>query len=246
MFKNQKRYCQVASQADFVRENRKILRIKKGIFQSRFNLVESKKLVSTGSEREHKVFWPKPYYFTHTPALNQVTLNRSWLNSIFLQCVCKCFTSSGRPERAKRRESPAKVGSSHSERYSTGTTQPPRCLSQKVVPSVFFYVPQFWQSFPQSWQSPKVTYIKKHPTKWNPFERFWTESVWNKINISSHSQITKTVSIKRAVYVLICSEDSVPELAPFEVKGKAPAVFMMPRFLTELKNNMVIGFLSSE
>lgn len=87
---------------------------------------------------------------------------------------------------------------------------------------------------------------KKTPTKWNPFERFWTESVWNKINISSHSQITKTVSIKRAVYVLICSEDSVPELAPFEVKGKAPAVFMMPRFLTELKNNMVIGFLSSE
>lgn len=119
-------------------------------------------------------------------------------------------------------------------------------LVTEGCPVSCFYVPQFWQSFPQSWQSPKVTYIKKHPTKWNPFERFWTGSVWNKINISSHSQITKTVSIKRAVYVLIRSEDSVPEMAPFEVKGKAPAVFMMPRFLTELKNNMVIGFLSSE
>lgn len=47
--------------------------------------------------------------------------------------------------------------------------------------------------------------------------------------------------------MLICSEASVPELAPFEVKGKAPAGFMVPRFLTELKNNRGGGgFLSSQ
>lgn len=44
--------------------------------------------------------------------------------------------------------------------------------------------------------------------------------------------------------MLICSEASVPELALFEVKGKAPPVFMVPRFLAGLKN--IRGFLGSQ
>lgn len=46
--------------------------------------------------------------------------------------------------------------------------------------------------------------------------------------------------------MLICREASVPELASFEVKGKAPAVFMVPRFLAGLKNIRVRGFLGSQ
>lgn len=66
------------------------------------------------------------------------------------------------------------------------------------------------------------------------------------MNSSPHSKIPKAVSVRRAPRMIICSEASVPELALFEVKGKAPAVFMVPRFLTGLKNTRIRGFLNSQ
>lgn len=90
--------------------------------------------------------------------------------------------------------------------------------------------------------STEVTYTQKKSNnttkkaaKWTPLARFWSESVWNEITSSPHCEILKAVSVRRAPHVSICSEASVPQLAPFEVKGKAPGVFMVPRFLTGLK-----------